>query len=46
MRLPLPELGWHLQADDRYAREGEELTLQVRENDSDSVVVMFRLAPK
>jgi hypothetical protein len=45
-RRTLPELGWHLQADDRYAREGEELTLQVRENDSDSVVVMFRLAPK
>lgn len=45
-RQTLPELGWHPQADDRYAREGEELTVQVRENDSDGVVVMFRLAPK
>ena len=42
----LPQLGWLSQADNRYAREGEELTLQVRASETGGVVVMFRLAPK
>jgi hypothetical protein len=42
----LPQLGWLSQADNRYAREGEELTLQVRAGETGGVVVMFRLAPK
>jgi hypothetical protein len=44
-RETLPELGWQAQADDRYAREGEELTLQVRDSETEGIVVMFRLAP-
>ena len=42
----LPQLGWLSQAGNRYAREGEELTLQVRASETGGVVVMFRLAPK
>jgi len=42
----LPQLGWLSQADNRYAREGEELTLEVRASETGGVVVMFRLAPK
>lgn len=42
----LPQLGWLSQADNRYAREGEELTLEVRASETGVVVVMFRLAPK
>ena len=42
----LPQLGWLSQADNRFAREGEELTLQIRENEVGGIVVMFRLAPK
>jgi hypothetical protein len=42
----LPQLGWLSQVGNRYAREGEELTLQVRASETGGVVVMFRLAPK
>jgi len=42
----LPQLGWLSQAGNRFAREGEELTLQVRASETGGVVVMFRLAPK
>jgi len=43
----LPQLGWHLEARDRYQREGEVLVLEIRktEGQSGQIVVHFKLAP-
>ena len=44
-RRTLPQLGWQIESGERFARENEILTLQVREEET-GVIVEFRLAPE
>ena len=45
-RQTLPQLGWQTDGADRFAREGEALTLTVREMEDGAVIVEFRLSPR
>lgn len=45
-RQTLPQLGWRADGADRFAREGEALTLTVREMADGVVIVEFRLSPR